>query len=95
MQGLSGPEMIDLMRTRGVSFEKDFEEADRLGVLHQRRSRMERIDDATWDRIPVRSRPETREVIRTSVVELPVTAFLSAPDRVGFIFWTQEGIQPE
>jgi len=86
MHGLSGPDMIDLMRARGVLFETDFEETDRLGLLYQRRSRIERLDDETWDRIPVRSRPETRGVTRTSVVDLSVDGFLNAPDRPAFIF---------
>jgi tRNA(His) guanylyltransferase len=86
MQGLSGARMIALMRDRGVDFEADFSEADRLGVLHQRRSRLTRIDDATWARIPSRSRPESREVIRTAVVELPARDLLDAADKVAFVF---------
>jgi tRNA(His) guanylyltransferase len=86
MQGLSGPEMIALMRDRGVDFERDFDEGDRLGVLHQRRSRIERIDDATWARIPEKSRPPHREVVRTAVVELPARDLLESADKVGFVF---------
>jgi tRNA(His) guanylyltransferase len=86
MRGLSGEDMITLMRERGVMFEMDFPEADRLGLLYQRRTRLTRIDDATWVRIPVRSRPDTREVARTSVVGVPARDLLKAPDRCEFIF---------
>lgn len=86
MRGLSGPEMIALMRDRGVDFETDIAEADRLGLLYQRRSQLTRIDDATWERIPTRSRPENREVTRSSVVELSARALLDAADKPFLIF---------
>lgn len=86
MRGLSGPEMIALMRDRGVDFETDIAEADRLGLLYQRRSQLTRIDDATWERIPKRSRPENREVTRSSVVELSARALLDAVDKPFLIF---------
>ena len=88
MQGLSGPEMIDLMRERGVSFEIDFPEADRLGVIYQRRARHALIDQDTWDRIPASRRPISRLVIRTLIEEVPVRQFLQATDPVGFLLET-------
>jgi hypothetical protein len=90
MQGLSGPEMIDLMRERGVSFETDFPEADRLGVIYQRRARHALIDQETWDRIPAPRRPESRLVIRTLIEEVPVRQFLEAQDRVEFLLETPD-----
>lgn len=87
MQGLSGPEMIELMRTRGVAFETDFAEADRLGVLFQRRARYALIDQETWDRIPKGRRPEKRVAVRTLVEEVPVRDLLDAEDRVRLLFW--------
>lgn len=86
MQGLSGEEMIALMRVRGVDFETDIAEADRLGLLYQRRTQLTRIDDATWERIPTRSRPENREVARSGVVELSARALLDAADKPLLIF---------
>lgn len=86
MRGLSGPEMIELMRGRGVAFETDFPEADRLGVLHQRRARYALIDPETWDRIPVGRRPEKRVVVRSLVEEVPVRELLDAVDRVSLLF---------
>ena len=86
MQGLSGPEMIALMRDRGVAFETDFAEADRLGVLFQRRARYALIDQETWDRIPEGRRPEKRVVLRTLVEEVPVRDLLNTEDRVELLF---------
>lgn len=86
MRGLSGPEMIALMRDRGVSFETDFVEADRLGTLYLRRSVIAPIKEATWARIPDRHRPANRVVARSVVAETPVSDLLTAPDRVVFLF---------
>lgn len=90
MKGLSGPEMIDLMRDRGVEFERDFSEADRLGVIFQRRPRHEIIDQGTWDRIPVSRRPGSRLVARTLVEEVPVRQLMDAEDRVSLLFETPD-----
>ncbi len=90
MQGLSGPEMVALMRDRGVAFETDFPEADRLGVLYQRRARYALIDQEIWDRIPDGRRPDGRLVIRTLVEEVPVRRLLEAGDRVALLFDTAE-----
>lgn len=90
MQGLSGPEMIDLMRDRGVAFDTEFPEADRLGVLYQRCARYALIDQETWDRIPEGRRPDARLVVRTLVEEVPVRRLLEAEDRVSLLFDTAE-----
>ena len=74
------------MRDRGVEFERDFSEADRLGVICQRRSRHALIDQGTWDRIPVSRRPVSRLVVRTLVEEVPVRQLLDAEDRVDLLF---------
>ena len=92
MQGLSGPEMIALMRDRGVAFETDFPETDRLGVLYQRRARYALIDQETWDRIPDGRRPDGRLVVRTLVEEVPVRRLLEAGDRVALLFDTAEPV---
>lgn len=86
MQGLSGPEMIELMHARGVAFESDFAESDRLGTLHLRRVMTARIEDEVWDRIPERHRPESREVARSVIVEVPASELLRATDRCVFLF---------
>jgi len=86
MQGLSGPEMIDLMRDRGVEFDRAFPEADRLGVICQRRSRHALIDQQTWDRIPERRRPASRLVVRTEVEETAAHRLLEGQDRVSLLF---------
>jgi len=86
MKGLSGPEMIDLMRDRGVEFERAFPEADRLGVICQRRSRHALIDQQTWDRIPERRRPASRLVVRTEVEETAAHRLLDGQDRVSLLF---------
>lgn len=91
MQGLSGPEMIALMRDRGVTFDTDFAEADRLGALYLRRSVIAPIEEASWARIPDRHRPASREVARSVVAETPVSDLLTAPDRVRFLFGPVQG----
>lgn len=86
MRGLSGPEMIGLMRDRGVAFETDFAEADRLGALYQRRARYALIGQETWDRIPEGRRPDGRLVVRTLVEEVPVRRLLESGDRTALLF---------
>jgi len=91
MQGLDGRAMIALMAERGIRFERDIAARDRLGVLFRREVRHERIDDATWERIPERSRPPCREVSRRAVVAVPVQGFLDAGCAPEWIFDEPDG----
>lgn len=86
MDGLDGGAMIDLMSARGVDFLNDFHEDDRLGVLYQRRDFEESIDQETWDAIPEHARPESRDVLRSRVVEIPARDLLEADDPVHLVF---------
>ncbi len=90
MHKKSQRDMLEMIASKGVDFEGDFSVEDRQGVYYQRVLKRVPIDQETWDGIPEHKRPDSREVMRSSIEIVQMPYFSDVENRVEVIFDREE-----
>lgn len=91
MHGQGQADMLAMMESVGVDFHSAYPAEDRFGVFCQRKTELRELEDAVWDRIPERNRPDSRMVVRSRVVALDLGYFGGVMNREAVVF---EGADP-
>lgn len=79
-------QQLQMLSENGIDFVMEYSAEDRFGVFYQRVVEPTYIKDEVWDRIPDRSKPESRLVIRSKVKQVECDFFGDVKDRITFIF---------
>jgi tRNA(His) guanylyltransferase len=90
MKGLDQTAMRKLMLDRGLDYDAAIQPVEKFGTLFQRRKEMRKLDDETWDKIPLSHRPEARIVSRSRVVNLEPVYFGDVENRTQVIFDSEQ-----
>lgn len=81
----SQADMIEMMEAAGT-YLHDFPQWNIFGTYMQRVSRKRLLTDEEWARIPESKKPDSREVMRSSVEQLPIGYFGDIKNRAEVIF---------
>jgi len=84
MQGKSGPEMIEIMRERGINFE-DYPAFFRQGTFIRKEKFLAELSTEQIARIPEGKR-HPGPVMRSQVVTIDMPAFSKVENRIGVVF---------
>lgn len=85
LQGKNSKDKRELLLAKGIDF-NDYPVFFREGTFIKNVQEEKEMDDVTWDKIPEKSRPESRFFVRRDVREVGVEDFESMLDKEAFIF---------
>lgn len=79
-------DQVEMLAAKGIIFDEEYPAEDRHGVFFRRATAPTEMDDETWAKIPDLHKPDSRTVLRSSVVKVDAPFFGEVQNREDFIF---------
>lgn len=94
LQGKDRKAMLTMLEEKGIRW-NELEDDLKRGAYFKRVLIKKELDDLTWNKIPIKNRPESRTVLRSEIQRYNIPEMKNIANKVGVYFYDENPIEKE